>query len=139
MSDHAPSKPSWLRWQPIRFSPWLIAYVIATVLPPILVPIFLEWRRQGGEVWRAYETWARSMTSQPPSVFLIFYSLIATGFLVWITYFSRSPRVKDHDRFAVSLMLCGASVGWVVTIIRNSCKVIAGRIFSVRHCIEFMK
>jgi hypothetical protein len=58
------------------------------------------------------------MTTHPFSVFIIFYSLIATGFLVWITYFSRSPRVKDHDRFAVSLMLCGESVGWVVTIIR---------------------
>jgi hypothetical protein len=118
MSDQAPDNPSWLRWQPIRFSPWLILYVIATGLPPLLGPVFLEWRRQGGEFWRAYETWGRRMTTQPPSVFFILYFLIGTGFLVWFTYFSRSPRVKDHDRFAVLLMLCGASVGWVGMIVR---------------------
>jgi len=90
MSDHA-LQTSWLRWQPIRFSPRLIAYVNRTVLPPILVSVFLEWRRQGGEVWRAYETWHEyEQASHPPS-FLIFYSLIATGFFVWIPIFLRSP------------------------------------------------
>jgi hypothetical protein len=118
MSDHAHSKPSWLRWQPIRFSPWLILYVIGTGLPPLLVPIFLEWKRQGEGFWRVYETWGQHMTTQPPSVFIVLYSLIATGILVWLTYFSRSQRVKDHDRFAVLLMLCGASLGWIVMIVR---------------------
>lgn len=122
MTDQLPGRFSWLRWQPIRFSPWLVLYVIATGLPPLLVPVFLEWSRRGGEFWRAYETWGRRMTTQPPSVFIILYSLIGTGLLVWLTYFSRSPRVKDHDRFAVLLMLCGASVGWVVMIIRSLAK-----------------
>jgi hypothetical protein len=117
MTDQ-PARFPWLRWQPIRFSPWLKVSLLVTGLLYVLVPVFLEWQRDGGSFSRAYQTWGQQVTTQPPSLFSILYSLIATGVLVWFTYFSRSPRVKDHDRFAVLLMLCGASVGWVVTIIR---------------------
>jgi hypothetical protein len=38
------SKPSWLRWQPIRFSPWLTVYVILVWLVVVIVPILVIWQ-----------------------------------------------------------------------------------------------
>lgn len=111
-------RPLWLRWQPLRCSPWLGVYLAAALFLPLLAPAFLEWRRDGTEFWQAYETWAHRYDTGALWLFYILYALATAGFLVWFTYFSRSPRVKDADRLFVFLMLCGASVGWIIMIVR---------------------
>lgn len=57
------------------------------------------------------------LLTQPPSHDYLAAAIAATILLIWFTYFSGSRHVKDHDRFAVFLMLCGAAVGWIRLIV----------------------
>jgi hypothetical protein len=91
-------------------------YVFLVGFSPLLIAVLFEWRLRGGAFLEAYA--AMVLKYQSPSIAVILYWILATLFLVWFTYFSRSPRVKDHDKFAVFLMLCGAVVGWMLTAVR---------------------
>jgi hypothetical protein len=53
-----------------------------------------------------------------PSFLEIVFWLLLSATLIWFTYFSRSPRVKDSDKFVVFVMFCGAAVGYVVLFVR---------------------
>jgi len=108
--------PSWLRRQSIRFSPWLLLYFLLVGVLPFFSAVLLEWRRRGGTLAQAYFAWVANY--QLPSAAVISYWFAGVGLLVWFTYFSKNARVKDHDKFVVFLMLCGAVGGWIVMGIR---------------------
>jgi len=104
-------QPSWLCWQPIKFSPWLVACVFGVGILQMLVPVVLEWHRGGGAFGDAYWTWGQRLRSGPLSAASLLYSSGMTGALVWFAFFSNSRVVKDSDKFAVFLMLCGSAAG----------------------------
>jgi hypothetical protein len=116
MKNESVRFPVCLRWQSIRFSPWLLLYFLLVGVCPFLSAVLLEWRRRGGPLGQAYFAWVANYQSAAAAVIL--YWLAGVGFLVWFTYFSKNARVKDHDKFAVFMMLCGAVGGWIVTAIR---------------------
>ena len=111
-------RPPWLRWQAIRFSPWLVAYLVFWSLVAWVLPVLLEWHKVGGSFGQAYWTYSQRMSETGPTPYLYFSGLAGTVFLTWFTYFSQSLRVKDHDRFAVFLMLCGGVLGGVLILLR---------------------
>jgi hypothetical protein len=111
------NRPLWLRWQPVGFSPWLNVYVILTAIPwfgTMLVAVYRT-RDQSSGI-RHVEL--DRMIHQPHSGFFWTYAILTTLFLIWFTYFSGNKRVTESDKFAVFLMLCGASLGWIMMLIR---------------------
>jgi len=108
---------SWLRWQPIKFSPWLLFYLLFVFISVWLIEGFHEQFLHGGTLSAAF---SRIRFQRPAAPFMLYfvYGGLANLFLLWFTFFSRSPRVKDHDKFAVFLMLSGALVGWIILLAR---------------------
>jgi hypothetical protein len=58
---------------------------------------------------------AHEMLNAPSPAWLNAYALVTQGLLVWFSYFSRSPRVKEHDKFWVFVAMCFAAGGWLQT------------------------
>ena len=113
------STPTWLRWQPIRFSAWLMAYLACLLIFVEFVPALVIWhastetfvqslaRRQILGVWNPFETRWRLV------------GFVFNVWLVWFTYFSGNKRVSDSDKFVVFLMICGSVVGAILTLVRH--------------------
>jgi hypothetical protein len=76
------------------------------------------WRASGGDFMKAYFAAIQALRTGRPNTVEVALFLPLTAGLIWFTYFSRSRVVKDHDKFAVFLMLCGAAVGWVLMLVR---------------------
>jgi hypothetical protein len=94
------NKYSWLNWQPIRTSRWLNIYLTVSV-PLVFVPAFmLELHHNGGHFLQAYQTLARQEGSYRLAVILVF---VDWAFLVWFTFFTKSEKVTDGDKFAVAI------------------------------------
>jgi len=100
-------------------SPWLIGTLIVTALLYFVLLIAPDRHANGADFTRAYSTSVRAKYGHGPSILDATISLPLVAFLVWFSYFSKSELVKDHDRFVVFLMLCGAALGLVLTAIRH--------------------
>ena len=61
--------------------------------------------------------WVHATLNAPSPAWLNVYALITQALLVWFTFFSRSPLVKDHDKFWVFIAMCFAVLGWLQTIL----------------------
>ena len=111
-------RPLWLHWQPIRFNPWLGVTLLAMWILYMVLSIAPYWTANNWDLMKAFfAPMQAGHTSGPTMIELVLFLPLAAG-LVWFTYFSKSTLVKDHDRFTVFLMLCGAGGGWIVTFVR---------------------
>jgi len=110
-------KRSWLRWQPIRFSPWLTAYIILAWLVVIIVPGLIMWQGSNETFTEALNQGLTSGNRSSAPWLVV--SAVLIGWLVWFTFFSGSKRVRDQDKFSVLLMLCGGAVGVAVILVRR--------------------
>jgi hypothetical protein len=107
---------SWLNWQPIRMSRWLTAYLFLSV-PFIFVPAFvIEMRQNGGHFVQAYRTISNQKGAYRVAVLLVFVDL---AFLVWFTFFMKSKKVTDSDKFAVFIGICAFACILVVMVLRS--------------------
>jgi hypothetical protein len=111
-------RPSWLRWQAVTFSPWLLVTILLGWILYLALTVGPYWSQSGRAFWRAYVASAEHHSMYGLSVLEIVLWLLLTATLIWFTYFAKNPRVKDSDKFAVFLMLNGAAVGWIVLIVR---------------------
>lgn len=111
-------RPSWLRWQAVTLSPWLLVTILLGWILYLALTVGPYWSQSGGAFLRAYVASTQHHSMYGPSVLEIVLSLLLAAGLIWFTYFSKSPRVRDSDKFVVFLMLCGAAVGCVVLIVR---------------------
>jgi len=107
---------SWLNWQPIRTSGWLNVYLMASA-PIVLIPAFmLEMHHNGGHFLQAYRTIARQEGSYWLAVILVF---VDWAFLVWFTFFAKSKKVTDGDKFVVFIGSCAFVCVLVVMVLRS--------------------
>ena len=109
-------RPQWLRWRGFRISAWLTVALLAMGLPPVVTPVVREWAALTSGVPEELIGAAERILRQPTPAWLNAYAAATQVVLVWFTYFSRSPRVKDHDKFAVFLVMCILAVFWLSTI-----------------------
>lgn len=110
-------RSSWLHWQPIRFSPWLMTTVIVVWIFYMVLFVAPYWQASGGDFNRAFVAAMQARQAGPRAIEIELTFAFQAG-LIWFTYFSKSNSVKDHDKFAVFLMLCGAAVGGVILLVR---------------------
>jgi hypothetical protein len=107
---------SWLNWQPIRTSRWLNTYLAVSV-PIVLVPAFLlELHHNGGHLFQAYQTLARQEGAYRLAMTLLFADW---AFLVWFTFFTKSKKVTDGDKFAVFIGICAFVCILVSMVLRS--------------------
>lgn len=59
--------------------------------------------------------WVHQTLNAPSPLWLNLYALATQATLFWFTYFSGSPRVKDHDKFWVFVAMSFAVLGWLQT------------------------
>ena len=111
-------RPVWLRWQPIRFSSWLVATVFGWGILYTGLLIAPYWRSNDGDLIKLYFAAVKVRVARGPSAIEVALSVLLTAGLFWFTYFSKNSRVKDHDKFAVFLMFCGAAAGWSLMLVR---------------------
>jgi hypothetical protein len=97
-------------------SRWLNVYLMASV-PIVLIPVFLlEMHHNGGRFVRAYRTLARQEGSYWLAVILVF---VDWAFLVWFTFFMKSKKVTDGDKFVVFIGICAIACVLVVMALRS--------------------
>lgn len=87
-----------------------IFYMVLLVAP--------YWHASGGEFNKAFVAAMQDRQTSGPRAIEIELTFALQAGLIWFTYFSKSNLVKDHDKFAVFLMFCGAAVGEVILVVR---------------------
>jgi hypothetical protein len=85
-------------------------------LPSLLLPLVREGSRLFEGSLEEPLRLAHRMVGEPSPPWLVGYLLATQALLVWFTYFSRSARVKDSDKFAVFLLMCVAAISWFETL-----------------------
>jgi hypothetical protein len=105
-----------LRWQGFCISAWLTVALLAMGLPPVVAPVAREWAALTSGVPEELIGAAERILRQPTPAWLTVYALATQAVSVWFTYFSRSSKVKDHDKFVVFLVICVAALFWLPTI-----------------------
>ncbi len=118
MSEESPRKFPWLRLQPLRMSPWLLAWILFEFLAVLLPPICFEWTRNGHDWAKAFLAAGQQRARGVLTPLDIALAGLLTPPFIWFTYFSNNKRVRDSDKFAVFLMFCGAGLGLIVMILR---------------------
>jgi len=113
-------RPSWLRWHGFRISTWLTVVLLIMGLPSLMVSFVVPLvdalpRLQEGSLDEPLRL-AHQILTQPSPAWLNIYAMVTQALLLWFTYFSRSPRVKDCDKFAVFVVMCVAALSWLLTI-----------------------
>ena len=113
-------RPSWLRWHGFRISAWLTVALLVMGLPSLIVSFVMPLvdalpRLQGGSPDELLLL-AHQILTQPSPAWLNVYALVTQVLLVWFTYFSGSPHVKEHDKFWVFVAMCFAALGWLQTV-----------------------
>jgi hypothetical protein len=81
--------------------------------------IFLEGRVPGGTVHDALWSWHQQETAPGPSRAELASAVILQACLIWFTFFSGNKRVTKGDKIAVSWMLGGAAIAWLLMIVRH--------------------
>ena len=107
---------SWLNWQPIRTSRWLNVYLMASVPIVLIPPFMLEMFHNGGHFAQAYQKLARQEGSYRLAVILVF---VEWAFLVWFTFFTKSKKVTDGDKFFVFIGSCAFACVLLVMALRS--------------------
>jgi len=110
-------RPSWLRWQKERLSLWLHVYLVVTIIPVALIPILIEQHRLGSAFKTAFDAWVDQLAKRGPTTYDYFLSAAILILLGWYTYFSKSPRVKESDKFYVFLLFCIGTLGTVQQVL----------------------
>jgi hypothetical protein len=101
-----------------KSSQWLnITIIVCSVL--MFGLIFLEGHVPGGTVHDALWSWHQQETASGPSRAELASAVILQAALIWFTFFSGNKRVTKGDKIAVSWMLGGASIAWLVMIVRH--------------------
>lgn len=95
---------------------WLTVALLGMGLPSILYPVVREWTALTSGVPEELLAAASRIANEPSPWWLTAYLLMTQALLLWFTYFSRSPRVRDNDRFWVFLVMCVAALSWILTI-----------------------
>ena len=88
---------------------WIL-YMVLFVAP--------YWHTSGGDFNKAFVAAMQARQTSGPRAIEIELILVLQAALIWFTYFSKSSLVRDHDKFAVFLMFCGAAVGGVILLAR---------------------
>jgi len=109
-------RPPWLRWQKLRLSWWLTLALLAMGLPPVLNPVLREWTALTSGLPEQMLSAAHRIVNEPSPRWLIMYAAVTQAALVWFTYFSRSPRVQDNDKFVVFLVMCLVAISWLQSV-----------------------
>jgi hypothetical protein len=84
-------RPSWLRWQPVTLSPWLLATILLGWILYLALAVGPYWSQSRGGFLRAYVASAQHHSMYGPSFLEIVFWLLLSATLIWFTYFSRSP------------------------------------------------
>jgi len=107
-------RPEWLHRQPIRFSPWVWIFCVASAMP-LVAYLALS----AGLPWSSLslDHVTRELYSQKRAPTMIAYGLLSELLLIWFTYFSGNHRVRDHDKFSVFLLLSGSAVGLALLVL----------------------
>jgi hypothetical protein len=59
---------------------------------------------------------AHEILNQPSPTWLVAWAVVSQALLVSFTHYSGSPRVREHDKFWVFVVMCFAAVSWLQTI-----------------------
>ena len=109
-------RPEWLHWQPIRLSAWLWVFLYISALPPIGYLLVVTRRPLSPFSGIGLSRLAREFYSLPRLPVVIVYSVASQLLLIWFTYFSGSPRVREHDKFSVFMMTAAYVSAWVLIV-----------------------
>jgi hypothetical protein len=106
--EPAPNKPSqWLN----------ITIIVCSVF--MFGLIFWEGHVPGGTFYDAIRSWHQRETGSGPSGVELASAIILQAGLIWFAFFSGSKRVTKGDKIAVSWMLGGAAVAWLLMVVRH--------------------
>lgn len=109
-------RPPWLRWHGFRLSAWLTVALLAMGLPPVLYPVAREWTPLTSGDPEMLLGAVHRIFNDPSPWWLTVYAAVTQAALVWFTYFSKSARVKEQDKFWVFVVMCLAAISWLQTI-----------------------
>jgi hypothetical protein len=112
--------PAWLRWHGFQISAWLTVVLLIIGLPALMVSFVLPivdalprlQESSPDELLRL----AHQILTRPSPAWLNVYVLVTEALLVWFTYFSGSPRVRDCDKFVVFVVMCVQALSWLGTL-----------------------
>jgi hypothetical protein len=94
-------------------SAWLTVALVAMGLPPILYPVAREWTALTSGDPEALLAAVHRIFNDPSPWWLTAYAVLTQVLLVGFTYFSKSARAKEYDKFWVFVVMCLAAISWL--------------------------